>query len=163
MKSRKDYLLAVHGNGTAQAEASVRLIQSWIRQTTSMAVPPEIIFAAGDPLALLYVLERLQAVARGEEFLKINPGQPKRAFRDHEIHADIERQRSRGETLDLAIRQTTEKLATGLSGMAREILSELSVKNIHSKSSSMTDEQWREFVISRFRELGQTVLDENEK
>tara|TARA_R100001086_G_scaffold248916_1_gene187013 strand:- start:75 stop:566 length:492 start_codon:yes stop_codon:yes gene_type:complete len=163
MNNKKDYLLAVHGNGTAQAEASVRLIQSWLQQTTSFDVPHDVIFAAGDPLALLYVLERLQAVAQGEEFLKINPGQPKRAFRDHEIHADIERQRSLGETLDLAIRQTTENLAAGLSGMAREILSERSVKNIHSKSSSMTNEQWREFVISRFRELGQTVLDESEK
>ena len=163
MKDLQDYLTATEGNGTEQAEASVRLIQSWLEQTTGISVPATGLLSFGEPFALLYVLERMQAVARGEEFLKVNPGQPKRAYLDHEIHADIERQRAEGQNLELSIRQTTETLAEGLSGMDGEVLSERSVRNIHNRSSSRTRKEWEDFIIKKFNELGQNVIDDREK
>jgi len=163
MNDLKDYLTATEGNGTEQEEASVRLIQSWLTQTTGMQVPANFLLGSVEPFALLYVLERIHAVARGEEFLRTNPGQPKRAYRDHEIHADIERQRSTGESLELSIRHTTEHLAEGLSGMDKEVLSERSIRNIHSRSSSKTPAQWQDYILKRFTELGQIVIDDRDK
>ena len=163
MKNRKDYLTATQGNGQDQLEASTRLIQNWLRQINTMPTPTSVLFGNGDPLALLYVMERIAAVAGGEPFIKKNAGPPKQAFRNHEIHKDIERQRSTGESLDLSIRRTTENLAEGLSGMDREVLSERSIKNIHERGSSMTREEWEDWIITRFRELGQTVVDDRTK
>jgi hypothetical protein len=163
MQNRKDYLTALHGNGQEQQEASTRLIQDWILQTNGLPVPISFILSVPNPLAFVYVLERLHAVAHGEEFLKNNPGQPKQAHRNHEIHRDIERQRSDGDTLEMSVRQTTKNLADGLKGVDKEVLSERSVKNIHTRSTSKTREEWEDFIINRYRELGQTIIDDREK
>tara|TARA_R100001594_G_scaffold150576_1_gene212465 strand:+ start:2773 stop:3264 length:492 start_codon:yes stop_codon:yes gene_type:complete len=163
MKDLEQYLLATEGNGAEQEQASLELIKSWLAQTTGLTVPASFLLSAENSFALLYVLERLHAVARGEDFLAVNRGQPKRAYRDHEIHKDIERQRSTGESLDLSIRQTTANLAEGLSGMDREVLSERSIRNIHGKSSSKTDSEWEDYILRRFAELGQDVIDDRDK
>ena len=163
MQHRKDYLTALHGNGQEQQEASTRLIKDWIDQTTNMAVPISFILDNPNPLAFLYVLERLSAVAHGEQFLPNNPGQPKQAHRNHEIHKDIERQRAAGETLEMSVRQTTKNLAEGLPDVKKEVLSERSVRNIHTRSTSMTREEWEDFILKRYRELGQTIIDDREK
>jgi len=159
MKELKDYLTAIHGNGPEQEKASKRLIESWVRQTKAIPVPLSFVLSTL-PLSYLYVTERLIAVADGATFLPNNPGQPKRAFRDHEIHKAVEERREKGSTLDGAVRQTREELQKGLSGLEPEHLSERSVKNIHARSSSKTDEEWVDFVVSRYRELGLTIIDD---
>ena len=163
MQGRKDYLTATYGNGTEQAEASTRLIKQWIEQTVELKVPVSFLLAAENPLALLYVLERLNAVKDGQQFLANNPGQPKRAYRDHEIHRDVQKHYREGCTMEESVQRTRQNLAEGLSGMPPEVLSERSVKNVHARSSSMTTEEWGAYVIRRFKELGQTVIDDQEE
>ena len=163
MHGRKDYLTATYGNGAEQAEASARLIQQWIEQTTGLNVPTSFLLAAGNPLAFLYVLERLNAVKDGQQFLANNPGQPKRAYRDHEIHRDVQKHHREGSTMEESVALTKKNLAEGLSGMPPEVLSERSVKNVHARSSSMTTEEWGAYVIRRFKELGQSVIDDREE
>ena len=163
MQFLDDYLTAKHGNGQSQKDANARILQRYLARVIRSPVVRHAILSAPDPLALLYVIERISAVAQGDQFLTTNPGQTQQAFRNHEIHSDIERQRSAGESLDLSIRQTTANLAEGLSGMSREVLSERSIRNIHGKSSSKTHQGWEDYIIERLAELGQTIVDDRDK
>jgi len=65
--------------------------------------------------------------------------------------------------MEESVQRTRQNLAEGLSGMPPEVLSERSVKNVHARSTSMTTEEWENFVIRRVKELGQIVIDDRKK
>ena len=164
MENLKDYLTATHGNGADQREASTRLLEHWVSMISKHPMRLSFLKSTGAPLAMLYLIERVHAVAAGEPFIANNPGQPVHRFRNDEIHKSVEGHRAEGHTIDQSVTMTTNELTEGtITGeLKKEVLSERSVKNIHAKGSSKTDKEWSNWIIKRFRELGQTIVDDRE-